>query len=157
LLANSFAVAQFGSLGAESFSMTKFLLVSLFAAFGALWNAMLSMGFFASPARLALPSSATDIHECWSNNLNGDFIRCLRATMPESDVSVYAANLGLTQKFDPVSDGDLNLDPAFMGKPDWWQAHPPNRATYFKMKRGESRREVLSYANGFAYYLVERW
>ena len=64
----------------------------------------------------------------------------------------------LTKKLGkPATDNDLNLNPAFTGKPDWWRPPAPNRSTYFKMKRGESHREVLSYADGFAYYLVDRW
>ena len=65
--------------------------------------------FMPSAARRALPNSATEVQEYYSDSWNGDYVRCVRAKMPEADFPLYAKNLGLTERFDRVAHADIAL------------------------------------------------
>jgi hypothetical protein len=59
--------------------------------------------FMPSGAGRALPESATEVQEYYRDSWNGDYVRCLRAKLPEADFPLYAKNLGLTERFDPAA------------------------------------------------------
>ncbi len=59
-----------------------------------------------SNAVRALPGSATDVHEYyWDDGFKGDFVRVVKAKMPESDFPAFVNKLGLTDTYDPAVHG----------------------------------------------------
>lgn len=113
--------------------------------------------FIPSAARKALPPSATEVQEFYTGRI--DFVRCLKARLPDTDFPVYARSLGLTQQFDPAGDTDAAryLNMGFDEAPIWWTPPMADRTTYFQYKRGRDRVEVLKYGGGYVYYMVQAW
>jgi len=114
--------------------------------------------FMPSAARRALPSSAMEVQEFYSDSWNGDYVRCLRAKLPEADFPLFAKHLGLSEHFDPVKDADIaSMINMSFGGPDWWRPPQAGPTTYFKYKRGNDFLEVLNYSEGYAYFVSTAW
>jgi len=102
------------------------------------------------------------VQEYYNDNWNGDFVRLLKARLPEADFPQYAKNLGLTERFDPVTHADVdgiihNL--RFVSGQKWFDPPPADQTTYFKHQRGphtHSYSEVLWHSNGFVYFIAFR-
>lgn len=111
-----------------------------------------------SAARRALPGSATDVREYYSDSWNGDYVRCVRARLPEADLPLYAKHLGLTERFDPVAHASIAsmINMSFDG-PDWWTPPQAGPTTYFQHKRGDDFLEVLKFSEGYAYFVSTSW
>ena len=111
-----------------------------------------------SRPRRALPYSATQVQEYYSDCWNGDYIRLVKAKLPEADYPRYARNLGLTNRFDPIAHADI-ADHIMMsfGGPGWWTPPAPSRTTYFAYKRGDCFIEVLKYSEGYVYFVSSAW
>ncbi len=77
--------------------------------------------------------------------------------VPEADFPRYAANLGLTERFDPVTNADVssivNSLRGFAGQ-KWFNPPYADRTTYLKHKRGDDYFEVLWYSEGFVYFVA---
>ena len=111
-----------------------------------------------SIARRSLPKSAIDVQEYYSDSWNGDYVRCLKAKLPEADFPLYAKTLGLTASFDPVAHSDIAsmINMRFDG-PDWWTPPPAEQTTYFRHKLGDDFIQVLKYSSGHAYFVSTSW
>ncbi len=58
-----------------------------------------------SVVRQALPKAAANVQEYYSDDgFHGDFVRCLQADMPESEMPRFAAKLGLSRRYDAKRD-----------------------------------------------------
>ncbi len=111
-----------------------------------------------SIARQALPSAATDVQEYYSDDgFHGDFVRCLQAQMPRSEIPKFASRLGLTERYNLSKDSKLPLSFSFENAPSWWQ--PPDKfdGAYFKYNPHENRFYVATYQNGQVYFLASAW
>lgn len=114
--------------------------------------------FLPSAARRALPDSATDVQEYYSDSWNGDYVRCVRAKLPETDFPLYAKNLGLTERFDPVAHTDIaSMINIGVGGPAWWTPPSAGPTTYFQHKRDDDFLQVLKYSGGYAYFVSTSW
>ncbi|EDY16070.1 hypothetical protein CfE428DRAFT_6395 [Chthoniobacter flavus Ellin428] len=113
--------------------------------------------FLPSAARRALPASASDVQEYYSGTV--DYVRCLKAKLPEGDVVLYARNLNLTSRFDPVEDAKIAsmVNIGIGDAPKWWNPPSASASSYFRYAPGKERVEVLRYSNGYVYYLVTAW
>ncbi len=114
--------------------------------------------FMPSAARRALPGSATVVQEYYSDSWNGDYVRCVRAKLPEADFPLYAKHLGLTERFDPVAHADItNMINMSFDVPDWWAPPQAGPTTYFQYKRGDDFLEVLKFSEGYVYFVSTSW
>lgn len=111
-----------------------------------------------STARRSLPESATDVQEHYSDSWNGDYVRCIKARLPEIDLPLYAKKLGLSERFDPAAHHDIAnlIDISFDG-PDWWTPPPATQTTYFGYERGDDFLQVLKYSSGYVYFVSTSW
>lgn len=96
-------------------------------------------------------------HDSWT----GDFVRLLKARLPQADFPQYAKNLGLTERFDPVIHADIGgtiHSLRFVAGKKWFDPPPADQTTYFRHERGRhhSYSEVLWYSNGFVYFIAFR-
>lgn len=129
--------------------------LSLFALFSVLLSACSS-----STRPSALPPSATEVQEHHSAS-GSDYVMCVRAKLPESDLAVYANNLHLSERFDPVKHATLDLESVLNmgadGMPSWWTPPLASSTTYYSYTDGREALQVLKYSNGYAYYLSMSW
>lgn len=108
--------------------------------------------------RRALPATASDVQEYYSDSgFNGDFLRCLRARMPESEMPQFAAKLGLTQRYDPKRDAKLpisfSVDPGI----SWWHQPDSMKGAYFEYTPGSESFSMAMYQEGDVYYMATSW
>jgi hypothetical protein len=97
------------------------------------------------------------VQEYYKDHWNGDFVRLLKARLPEPDFPQYAKNLGLTERFDPVTHADASSlvnSLRFVSGQKWFDPPHADRTTYLKHKRGDDYFEVLWYSNGFVYFIA---
>jgi len=115
--------------------------------------------FMPSGARRALPSSAADIQEYYSDSWNGDFVRLLKARLPEEDYEDYAKSLDLTIRFDESKHADIrsSIDMGAGDAPSWWDPPRSNDTTYFDHVKGDDYVQTLKYSNGTVYLLIVSW
>jgi hypothetical protein len=111
-----------------------------------------------SVPRSKLPPSATDIQEYHSDSWNGDFVRLIKAKMPPEEYTGYARRLKLATLFDPAIHHELKslVNMGIGGAPKWWNPPSASASTYFEHKKSDFL-QVLSYSNGYVYYLVASW
>ena len=111
-----------------------------------------------SSAVRALPASASGVREYYHDNFTGDYVRVVKANMTESDYQTYARSLGLTERFDPTRDSDIesSIGARLCGEV-WWDPPSPSESTYFRHTRGEEHMQSLRFANGAAYFLSFSW
>jgi hypothetical protein len=110
-----------------------------------------------SPARQALPSSATDVQEYCDNSLNGDYERRIRAQMPEKDVAPFAAKMGLVERYSRKKHSNLPVS-ILSGEQAWW--NPPSNGlegAYFSCPPSGEKSQVAIYSDGYLYYFEEEW
>ena len=115
--------------------------------------------FMPSAARSKLPPSATQIQEYYSCSWNGDFVRVIKAKLPREEYVSYAQSLSLATLFDPAINHDIEseINMGVGDAPTWWTPPRASRTTYFRYEKGDDYLEVLSYSNGYVYYLVSSW
>jgi hypothetical protein len=113
--------------------------------------------FVPSGPRRALPRSATEVQEYYRDHWNGDFVRVIKARLPEADVPRYAKALGLTERFDPVAHREIssriNSLRNVAGQP-WFTPPQADATTYLDHKRGDDYFQVLWYGDGFVYFIA---
>lgn len=131
-------------------------LVLIFAIISALFVAD---RFIPSSASRALPASASEIQEYYSDSWNGDYVRCIKAKLPEAEVSTYASHLGLTHKFDPANDAikESTINIGFGDAPIWWNPPRASQTTFFNDEKGHEFVQVLKYSEGYVYFLSLAW
>jgi len=113
-----------------------------------------------SKARRALPSSATDIQEHYSDaGFTGDFTRVLKARLPEQDFLLYAKNLGLTEKYDPSKHDSISSHVGtIVGRvPNWWDDPRDLDNCYFLYTPDKDFMERIKWKNGWVYFLAISW
>jgi hypothetical protein len=112
-----------------------------------------------STARSQLPASATDIQEYYSDSWNGDFVRLIKAKLPQETYAEYARRLKIVTLFDPATDQDIEsvINLVIADAPTWWNPPKASETTYFEHRKGDDYLQVLSYSNGYVYYLVTSW
>ena len=112
-----------------------------------------------SRARRALPSSGADVQEYYSDSgFTGDFVRVLKARLPEADFQQYASNLGLT-KYDPAIHG-AEYDTIKIGAgdvPKWWNDPREMDNCYFKYTPGEEYYTRITWKDGWVYFISQAW
>jgi hypothetical protein len=111
-----------------------------------------------SAVRQALPATATDVQEYYQDDAwQGDFVRCLEAKMPQSELPQLAAKLGLVKRYNPSRDQALLVGFAIADAPSWW--HPPTTlaGAYFNYKPGKEAYSIATYQNGRVYFLATAW
>lgn len=115
--------------------------------------------FIPSAARRKLPASATQIQEYYSNCWNGDFVRLIKAKLPRQEYAKYAGSLNLASLYDPAIRQDMEgtINMGIGDAPSWWNPPTASGTTYFEYKKGNDCLQVLSYSNGYVYYLVTSW
>jgi hypothetical protein len=131
-------------------------IVTLFAV-AFLWDK-----FVPSSVRRALPPSASEVKEFyWEAGVTGDFTRCLKAKLPESDFPVFAKNLGLKTRFDPKIHGNVPLADRGAGMTSeinsWWNPPAASGTTYLDYTPGDNYVSYLKYADGHVYFLAHEW
>lgn len=113
-----------------------------------------------SEGRKSLPSSAENVQEHLTHGwVGGDFSRLLRCQLPEEHYLAYAKSLGLSRRFDPQNDHELEskLNMRTDGAPAWWNPPAVDASTYFEYEEGDDYLRVLRYHSGHAYYFVISW
>ncbi|MDC0087975.1 hypothetical protein OAI07_00375 [Akkermansiaceae bacterium] len=110
-----------------------------------------------SEAKSALPNSAANVREYYSGTV--DFVRLIKAELPQEDYVIYAANLGLTAQFNSAKHENIRrtIDMGISDAPSWWD--PPNASgtTFFKYTEGDEYFQVLHYFKGTAYLVITSW
>ena len=113
-----------------------------------------------SHARRALPGSAYDIKEYYDGyGISGDFVRILKARLPESDFIKYAEALHLSEKYDPAVHG-LKYDAVKLGAgdvPDWWDEPRDMDNCYFSHTLGDEYVARVKWKNGWVYFIAQAW
>ena len=111
-----------------------------------------------SIVRQALPVTATNVQEYYSDDgFHGDFVRCLQADMPQSEMPRFAGRLGLSQRYDPKRDAKLLLGFTTSDAISWWQPPESLDGAYFKNESGRNAYSLAKYANGRAYFIGRAW
>ena len=113
-----------------------------------------------SIARRALPDSATDIQEYYSDGgFTGDFARVLKARLPEKDFPLYAKNFGLSEKYDPIKYGSTydQLKTGVGSVPDWWDEPTDLGNCYFLHTPGKEFFERIKWKDGWVYFVAVAW
>jgi len=120
---------------------------------------LLADRFIPSNARRKLPASATHIQEYYSDCLIGDFTRLIKAKLPQQDYAKYASNVNLESLFDPVNHQDIEstINLRFGDAPPWWNPPKASGTTYYEYKKGDVFLRVMSYSDGYVYYLMTKW
>ncbi len=110
-----------------------------------------------SAARKALPPSATEIQEFY-RGAGFDFIRCLKAKLPQSDFEAYAKSLSLTKSYTAGQDTSdfvtMNITGHF---PEWFDPPGVDRASAVKYESGGAWVSVLQYHEPYVYFFVFDW
>lgn len=127
----------------------------------------LPAGFWAVDAlapsivRQALPASATNVQEYYSDDgFQGNFVRCLQADMPQSEMPSFAAKLGLTQRYDAQRNANLANLPLGFGTSDvisWWEPPLSLDGSYLEYAPGKSSYSIAKYENGRVYFKAIAW
>lgn len=124
------------TLGAIGLFITVFLLIQSFRP--------------SLPVRM-LPKGATEIQEYYKDyGMTGDFIRLMKARIPESQVEDYAQKLGADQKATD-SPGE-RVSWSSLG-PSWWRPQKP--PLYFHKER--EYQKLVSWEDGFVYVEIGAW
>lgn len=113
-----------------------------------------------SKARSALPDSATDVQEYYSDaGFTGDFVRVLKARLPKEGFPQYAKNLGLTEKYDPsVYDPEYNhLNTSVGSVPAWWDEPRELDNCYFQYIPDKEYVVRVKWKDGWVYFLAVAW
>jgi hypothetical protein len=115
--------------------------------------------FLPSGVRRALPESATDIQEYYSDSWNGDFVRLIKARLPEGDYHQYAKALNLSTRFDESKHSDIRskIDIGAGDAPAWWDPPQSSSTTYFDHVKGDDYVKTLKYSNGTVYLFITSW
>lgn len=111
-----------------------------------------------SAVRQALPATATNVQEYYQDDAwHGDYVRCLEAKMPQSELPQFAAKLGLVKRYNPSKGQVPPMGFAIADAPSWW--HPPTTldGAYFKYKPGKEAYSIATYQNGHVYFLATAW
>ena len=115
--------------------------------------------FMPSAAGRALPESANDIQEYYSDSWNGDFVRLVKARLPEGDYEEYAKALNLSTRFDDSKHADIRstIDIGAGDAPAWWDPPRSSSTTYFDHVKGDDYVQTLKYSDGTVYLFIVSW
>ena len=124
--------------------------------FALILGVILLDAYMPSPDRRALPGSASEVQEYHSSSWNGDFLRCIKAKLPESNFPTFARNLGLTQRFDPVRHAHIahRINVGVSHEVAWFTPPLAGPKTYFKYDPSRQSLMVLTFSDGYVYYLA---
>jgi hypothetical protein len=112
-----------------------------------------------SGPRRALPKSASDIQEYYSDSWNGDFVRIIKAKLPEKDYVDYANELKIPFSFDASKHEDIRsmIDMGAGDAPSWWNPPSASETTFFDHVKGDDYVKSLKYSNGTVYLFIASW
>ena len=111
-----------------------------------------------SVVRRALPATASEVHEYYNDSgFTGDFLRCLKAKMPQSEMPRFAAKLGLAQRYDPRKDAKSPVSFSAADGISWWSQPKTLNGAYFKYTPGSESYSVATYQDGYVYFLAIAW
>lgn len=111
------------------------------------------MFFAPSLARGALPASATEIHEHYTDaRLGADYTRCLKAKVEAAGFEEFVVRLGLDQVSD--STNTLIKGIADCDEP-WWD--PPDKYVGARFEKAEHHFAIAVYDRGYVYFSVRGW
>jgi hypothetical protein len=112
-----------------------------------------------SAARKALPSSARNIQEHYIGGFHPDFVRLLKAELPEEDLSTYLSNLNLTVKYDPEIHSKIKstINIRYGDAPNWWDEPHSLDQCYFDYTQGDEYLKRVKWKNGWVYFSVTSW
>ncbi|GAA5120945.1 hypothetical protein GCM10023212_15350 [Luteolibacter yonseiensis] len=99
-----------------------------------------------------LPEGATEIQEFYADYgiITGDFVRLLKARIPENQVAEYARKVGAV---DRAGDGDKGRYPTWSREADWFKPRKP--PLYYRVEPGY--RLIVGWENGYVYYDACAW
>jgi hypothetical protein len=124
------------ALGATALFIAMFLLIQSFRP--------------SLPVRM-LPKGAAEIQEYYKDyGMTGDFIRLMKARIPENQVEDYARRMGATQKASG-SPGE-RVSWSSLG-PGWWRPRKP--PLYFLKER--EYQMLVGWEDGFVYVEIGAW
>jgi hypothetical protein len=112
-----------------------------------------------SHSRKALPPSAKNIQEHHTGGLHPDFVRFIKAELPEQDLVTYISNLNINVKYDP----DIHLhiksqiSKGFGDAPAWWDEPLNLDNCYFNYIPEDEYLQRVKWENGYVYYSVCSW
>ncbi len=118
--------------------------------------------YIPSAARRALPESAREVQEFYDTAFGGDYVRCIKAKLPEADFPVYARNLGLRRSFissEHEGRGRRFVNIQVSWAPAWWDPPrgEPGIDWYYDQDPNVPVNEDLTWSNGYVYYLAFSW
>jgi len=121
--------------------------------------ALLFDKYVPSSAHRALPKSATNIQEYYSDSWNGDFVRVIKSKLPEKDYEDYAKALKMNTRFDATKHKEITsmINIGAGDAPSWWDPPKATGTTYFEYIQGDDYVQTLKYSNGTVYLLVISW
>ncbi|MBK1789984.1 hypothetical protein [Persicirhabdus sediminis] len=107
--------------------------------------------FLPSKAVRNLPEGATDIQEHYEDvGFTGDFVRVVKARIPESEVAEYARRVGATRKEAGGAGSDYF---SWTGAASWFA--PENPPMYFHYEPGY--RILVGWEDGYVYFDAAAW
>ena len=106
--------------------------------------------FSSSPARGALPTTATDIHEfsAGPSGVTADAWYQLKAKISAQEFDQFVSDMKMT----PCPPGQDAEFCAHSGSEKWWDASSDNNGAFVRIHSG-SRLERAKYENGYLYYI----
>ena len=112
-----------------------------------------------SRSRQALPASAKNIQEYNSGGLHPDFLRLVKAELPENDLSTFLSNLNLTVKYDSAIHSNMSsmINMGYGDAPDWWDEPHNLDFCYFDYTPDEEYLMRVKWTNGWVYFSVGSW
>jgi hypothetical protein len=110
-----------------------------------------------SQARLALPQDVQDVHEYGSGFV--DYVRLVKAKIPEQEYTGYVSRMGLRTKYDPALHGEYRstLHMSFSDAPRWWDPPDGLEGCFFNFTPGSNHYEISWFHNGYVYYCSTSW
>ena len=114
--------------------------------------------FTPSNVRKALPATAANVQEYYEDdNWHGDFVRCLQAEMPQSEMPRFAAKMGMNKRYDTRRDAKLPVAFGTASAPAWWTPPADLNGAYFKYEPEREAYSVATYHDGRVYFLATAW
>ena len=112
-----------------------------------------------SPARRALPESATEVQEYYHGFFNGDYTRCIKAKMPNDKVDSFAAKLKLNEIYEKGRDvkSIAGLDTISGSSPAWFDSPRADDSEIVRYAAGTAWLSVLKYKSGYVYLMEIDW
>ncbi|MCH7226592.1 hypothetical protein [Haloferula sp. A504] len=97
-----------------------------------------------------LPTGAADIQEFYRDHWNGDFVRLVRAKIPESELREYALKVGAKKVVTEDHPAEII---SWSHGPSWWS--PEGLPRY--CSSGPDQRVLVGWQDGYVYFDAAAW